>query len=114
MERACTGDAPACVIYDLLAIVVAADATIGTFEPTFGIILSIPFTIGDYNSNVGPISYLANRGEKSHGVSINGSALEDYSLRYDVTSSQTEHCNYCYGASTVLRRTALVCLMITA
>nr|WP_038381674.1 fimbria/pilus outer membrane usher protein [Pantoea sp. IMH] len=60
-------------------------------ESTLGINISIPFTFGSHFSNVALVSDLASRDHNSAGVNLYGSALDDYSLRYDVTAQHTEH-----------------------
>lgn len=60
-------------------------------ETTVGIDISVPFSLWGTTSNVGYISELASRGEDSHGVNIYGSALNDYSLRYDLKATHTVH-----------------------
>ncbi|MEM6160465.1 fimbria/pilus outer membrane usher protein [Erwinia sp. P6884] len=60
-------------------------------ESTLGINISIPFTLGSHFSNVALVSDLASREHNSAGLNVYGSALDDYSLRYDVTAQHTEH-----------------------
>lgn len=60
-------------------------------ETTLGINISIPFSIGGYNSNVGYISELASRGKDSHGINVYGTALSDFSLRYDAKAQHVVH-----------------------
>jgi outer membrane usher protein len=62
-------------------------------ESTLGINISIPFSIGRHFSNIGWVSSLANRNKNTHGINVNGSVLDDYSLRYDLTAAHTEHAN---------------------
>lgn len=60
-------------------------------EGTLGINISIPFSIGGHGSNIALVSDLKSRDKSSHGINVYGSALEDFSLRYDATLEQTEH-----------------------
>lgn len=62
-------------------------------ETTVGINLSVPLSLWGTTSNVGYITELASRGEDSHGVNVYGSALSDYSLRYDLQATHTVHRN---------------------
>lgn len=62
-------------------------------EATLGINVSIPFNIGSHSSNIGWTSDLASRNRNTHGVNVYGSALDDFSLRYDVSAQHTEHGN---------------------
>ncbi|VFS31672.1 outer membrane usher protein [Enterobacter cancerogenus] len=62
-------------------------------ESTLGINISIPFSTGNHFTNVALVSDLASRNKNTHGLNINGSALDDYSLRYDVTAEHSEHRN---------------------
>ncbi|WP_230320641.1 fimbria/pilus outer membrane usher protein [Erwinia sorbitola] len=62
-------------------------------ESTLGINISIPFSIGSHVSHFALVSDLASRDKNTHGVNVNGSALDDFSLRYDVTAQHTEHGN---------------------
>ncbi|WP_312629369.1 fimbria/pilus outer membrane usher protein [Scandinavium sp.] len=60
-------------------------------ESTLGINISIPFSFAGHSSNVALVSDLASRDKNSHGVNVYGSALDDFSLRYDATVGHTEH-----------------------
>ncbi|MEH0887022.1 fimbria/pilus outer membrane usher protein [Enterobacter sp. UNJFSC 003] len=62
-------------------------------ETTVGINISVPFSLWGTTSNVGYTTELASRGEDSHGVNVYGSALSDYSLRYDLKATHTVHHN---------------------
>lgn len=62
-------------------------------EATVGINISIPFSFGSRTANVGYVSELASHDKDSHGVNVYGSALKDYSLRYDVTAKHEVHGN---------------------
>ncbi|WP_230863191.1 fimbria/pilus outer membrane usher protein [Enterobacter cloacae] len=62
-------------------------------ETTVGINISVPLSLWGATSNVGYITELASRGEDSHGVNVYGSALSDYSLRYDLQATHTVHRN---------------------
>lgn len=62
-------------------------------ESTLGFNISIPFSIGSHFTNVALVSDLASRNKNTHGINVNGSLLDDYSLRYDVTAEHTEHGN---------------------
>ena len=68
-------------------------------ETTVGINLSVPLSLWGTTSNVGYITELASRGEDSHGVNVYGSALSDYSLRYDLQATHTLHRNDEFSAS---------------
>lgn len=60
-------------------------------ETTVGFNVSIPVSFGSYTTNAGLISELTSRGKDSYGVNVYGSALDDFSLRYDVTAQHTVH-----------------------
>lgn len=62
-------------------------------ETTVGFNISVPLSLWGTTSNVGYITELASRGEDSHGVNVYGSALSDYSLRYDLQATHTVHRN---------------------
>lgn len=62
-------------------------------ETTVGVNISVPLSLWGATSNVGYITELASRGEDSHGVNVYGSALSDYSLRYDLQATHTVHRN---------------------
>ncbi len=62
-------------------------------EATLGINISIPLSFGNRMTNVGYVSELASHGKDTHGVNVYGSALKDYSLRYDVTAQHEVHGN---------------------
>lgn len=57
-------------------------------EATLGINISIPFSLGGQTSNIAWRSDLVSRRPDSHGVNLYGSALEDNTLRYDVTAAR--------------------------
>jgi len=60
-------------------------------ETTMGINISIPFTVGQFNSNVAWVSDLASREKNSHGIDVYGTALSDFSLRYDAKAQHVVH-----------------------
>lgn len=68
-------------------------------DTTVGISVSVPVSFGSYTTNVGYVANLASRDNNTHGVNIYGSALDDYSLRYDVTAEHTVHENDALNAS---------------
>lgn len=62
-------------------------------ETTVGITVSVPVSLWGTTSNIGYVTELASRGEDSHGINVYGSALNDYSLRYDLQAMHTVHGN---------------------
>lgn len=60
-------------------------------DSVMGVNISVPFSIGGQISNIGWRSDLVSREHNTHGVNLYGSALEDNSLRYDLTAAHTEH-----------------------
>jgi outer membrane usher protein len=68
-------------------------------ESTLGVNISIPLSLGERTVNVGYVSELASLGNDSHGVNVYGSALDDYSLRYDLTAKHEVHGNDALEAS---------------
>ena len=62
-------------------------------ETVIGFNISIPLSLGNRTVNVGYVSELASRNKDSNGVNVYGSALDDYSLRYDVTAKHIIHGN---------------------
>lgn len=68
-------------------------------ETTVGITVSVPVSLWGTTSNVGYVTELASRGEDSHGINVYGSALSDYSLRYDLQAMHTVHGNDVLTAS---------------
>ncbi|WP_202304071.1 fimbria/pilus outer membrane usher protein [Dryocola clanedunensis] len=62
-------------------------------ETVMGLNISVPFSAARHTVNVGYVSELDSRNSATHGVNLYGSALSDYSLRYDVTAQHQEHAN---------------------
>lgn len=60
-------------------------------ETTVGITVSVPVSLWGTTSNIGYVTELASRGEDSHGINVYGSALSDYSLRYDLQAMHIVH-----------------------
>ena len=60
-------------------------------EATLGINISIPFSLGGQSSNIAWRSDFVSRQHNTHGINLYGTALEDNSLRYDLTAAHTEH-----------------------
>lgn len=56
-----------------------------------GLNISVPFSIGRHTSNIAWLSDLNNRTASSQGVNLYGSALEDASLRYDISGLRDSH-----------------------
>jgi outer membrane usher protein len=62
-------------------------------ESVIGLNFSLPLSLGSQTVNVGYVSEMQSRNANSHGINVYGSALSDYSLRYDVTAQHVEHGN---------------------
>lgn len=56
-----------------------------------GLNVSVPFSVGGHTSNIAWVNDLNNRTASSQGVNLYGSALEDASLRYDVSGLRNSH-----------------------
>lgn len=71
----------------------------GPGDTTLGINFSVPLNLGGHTANVGYVSELASHANNSHGVNVYGSALNDNSLRYDLTAKHEVHGNDTLDAS---------------
>lgn len=60
-------------------------------ETVLGLNFSVPLTLGNPTVNAGYVSEMQSRGKNSHGINVYGSALSDYSFRYDVTAQHVVH-----------------------
>lgn len=69
-------------------------------ETVMGLNFSLPLSLGNQTANVGYVSELQSRNKNCHIISVYGSALSDYSLRYDVTAQHVVHGNDELKAST--------------
>ncbi|MCT4703084.1 fimbrial biogenesis outer membrane usher protein [Enterobacteriaceae bacterium H20N1] len=60
-------------------------------EMVLGLNFSVPLSLGSHTVNAGYVSEIQSRGQDSQGINLYGSALSDYSMRYDVTAQHVAH-----------------------